>query len=115
MKGLSLCRPISIEDIAELTPRKGAVIRHIKMNKPPQLEEVDERIGQLVDLLAILDQSLSRLEEQYFQELPDEDSPISEAAPDETWTALHQGYSQEIDDKDSEYEKLIQRFPIKSV
>jgi hypothetical protein len=113
MKGLSLSRQIAIEDISELTPRKGSVIRHIKINKPPQLEDVDERVGQLVDLLAILDESLNRLEEQYFQEPADEESAIPDASPDETWTTLHQDYNQEIGDKDSEYDKLLQRFPIK--
>lgn len=110
MKGLSLCRQINIEDITQLTKRRGAQVRHIKLNKPPQLEEVDSKIGQLVDILMILEQSLDKLEQEYFQDVAaDEDSLSEQGDVDENWNALHQEYNEEIDDKDVEYEALLKR------
>jgi hypothetical protein len=108
MKGLSLCRQINIEDIAELTHRKGFITRKITMNKPPQLDEVDERIGQLVDILSFLDESLDRLEHEFFQDISDEGSIATEPQLDEGWRDLREDYRAEIEEKESEYEKLLQ-------
>jgi hypothetical protein len=110
MKGLSLCRQINIEDIAELTPRKGVVIKKVNLNKPPQLDEVDERISQLVDILSDLQGSLDQLEHEYFQDITDEGSVAAEAQPDEDWNELHVEYHAEIDEKEDEYENLLQTF-----
>ncbi|OHS97218.1 hypothetical protein TRFO_36601 [Tritrichomonas foetus] len=111
MKGLSICRQINIEDITELTPRRGAQLVHIKLNKPPQLEEVDSKISQLVDILMILEQSLDKLEQEYFQDVAADDDTLSDQGDiDENWNALHQEYNEEIDDKDIEYEALLKRF-----
>jgi hypothetical protein len=110
MKGLSLLRQISIEDISELTPRRGSVVKKVKLNKPPQLEEVDERIGQLVDILVILEQSLNKLEEDYFQDVSDEESLSVDVPMDERWDALHQEYNDELQEKDREYDALLERF-----
>jgi hypothetical protein len=110
MKGLSFCRQINIEDIAELTPRRGVVTKKISLNKPPQLGEVDERISQLVDILSDLQGSLDQLEHEYFQDITDEGSIAGEAQPDEDWNTLHVEYHAEIDEKEEEYEKLLQPF-----
>ena len=111
MKGLSICRQINIEDITELTRRRGAQVVHIKLNKPPQLEEVDSKIGQLVDILMILEQSLDKLEQEYFQDIAADDDAVSDQGDiDENWNTLHKEYNDEIDDKDVEYEALLKRF-----
>ena len=111
MKGLSICRQINIEDISELTPRRNAVVVKIRLNKPPQLEEVDQKISQLVDVLMILEQSLDKLEQEYFQDIAADDESTEEPGDiDENWNALHQEYNEEIEGKDDEYEALLKRF-----
>ena len=111
MKGLSICRQINIEDITELTPRRNAVTVKVRLNKPPQLEEVDQKIGQLVDVLMILEQSLDKLEQEYFQDIAADDESVEEQGDiDENWAALHQEYNDEIEGKDDEYEALLKRF-----
>jgi hypothetical protein len=115
MKGLSLCRQINIEDITELTHRKGFVTKKINLNKPPQLDEVDERIGQLVDILSLLDESLNRLEHEYFQEISEEGSIAADPQLDDDWHELRTDYTTEIEEKESEYEKLLQPFLAPSV
>ena len=111
MKGLAICRQINIEDITELTPRRGVQVVQIKLNKPPQLEEVDSKINQLVDILMILEQSLDKLEQEYFQDLLDDDDELSNQGDiDENWNTLHKEYNEEIDDKDVEYEALLKKF-----
>jgi hypothetical protein len=110
MKGLSLVRQIKIEDISELTPRRGSVLKKSKFNKPPQLEEVDERIGRLVDILMILQQSLDKLDQEHFQEVTQEDSIAVDVGLDEKWRALHEESNDELQEKDKEYEALLARF-----
>lgn len=111
MKGLSISRQINIEDITELTPRRNTVTVKVRLNKPPQLEEVDQKIGQLVDVLMILEQSLDKLEQEYFQDIAADDESIDEQGDiDENWAALHQEYNDEIEGKDDEYEALLKRF-----
>ena len=115
MKTISLFRQVNIEDIAELTPRRGSVIVTVQINKPPQLEEVDQKIEQLVDMLTVLEQNLDSLEQDYFQDVPGEDIEMTnEDEVDDTWKALHKEYDEEIGDKDEEYEALLKRFNIKS-
>ena len=114
MKSISVCRQINIEDITELTPRKNAVTVHIKLNKPPQLEEVDNKISQPIDVLTILEQSLDSIEQDYFlDEKLEGESDDSEEQNDEevdqNWAALHQEYNEEIQGKDTEYEALLQK------
>jgi hypothetical protein len=110
MKGLSLIRQVSIEDISDLTPRRGSVVKKVKLNRPPQLEDVDERIGHLVDILVILEHSLNKLEHDYFHDVPEEESVSIDVEMDETWTALHQEYNDELQEKDREYDALLERF-----
>lgn len=111
MKGLSLCRQINVEDISELTPRRNAVVVKVRLNKPPQLEEVDQKISQLVDVLMILEQSLDKLEQEYFQDIAADDESIDDQGEvDESWSALHKEYNEEIEGKDDEYEALLKRF-----
>ena len=111
MKGLSICRQINVEDISELTPRRNVVVVKVRLNKPPQLEEVDQKISQLVDVLMILEQSLDKLEQEYFQDIAADDESIDDTGEvDENWTALHKEYNAEIEGKDDEYEALLKRF-----
>jgi hypothetical protein len=110
MKGRLLCRQINIEDITELTPRKAVVIKKISLNKPPQLDEVDQCIHQLVGMLSDLQGGLDQLEHEYFQDITDEGSVAAETQPDEYWNALHTEYHAEIDEKEEEYEKLLEPF-----
>jgi hypothetical protein len=119
MTARSFSRQIKIEDISELTRRRGAVSVKVRLNKPPQLEEVDQRIGQLVDVLMILDKSMDKLEQDYFQEIVAMDSEaeslvqVSEATdPDDTWNQLQQEYHGEIQERDEEYEALLRRFSL---
>lgn len=106
-----MCRQINIEDITDLTPRRGAVTVRLTLNKPPQLEEVDTKISQLVDVLIVLEQNLDKLEQEYFQDIAEvEDSLSDQGDIDENWNALHQEYNEEIGDKDDEYEQLLKRF-----
>lgn len=111
MKGLSICRQINVEDISELTPRRNVVVVKVRLNKPPQLEEVDQKISQLVDVLMILEQSLDKLEQEYFQDIAADDESIDDQGEvDENWSALHKEYNEEIEGKDDEYEALLKRF-----
>ena len=111
MKGLSICRQINVEDISELTPRRNVVVVKVRLNKPPQLEEVDQKISQLVDVLMILEQSLDKLEQEYFQDIAADDESIDDQGEvDENWSALHMEYNEEIEGKDDEYEALLKRF-----
>lgn len=116
MKQLSICRQINIEDITDLTPRRGAITVRLTLNKPPQLEEVDTKISQLVDVLKVLEQSLDKLEQEYFQDIIEDDESLSDqGAVDESWKTLHQEYNDEIGDKDDEYEELLKKFTPKNV
>lgn len=111
MKGLSICRQINVEDISELTRRKNVVVVKVRLNKPPQLEEVDQKISQLVDVLMILEQSLDKLEQEYFQDIAADDESIDDQGEvDESWAALHKEYNEEIEGKDDEYEALLRKF-----
>jgi uncharacterized coiled-coil protein SlyX len=116
MKPLSICRQVNIEDISELTPRRGSIRVTIKLNTPPQLAEVDQRIDRLTSVLMSLEQSLDKLEEDYFHEVSSEAEPPAEIGElDETWVALHKEYNEEIDGKDDEYEALLRRFTVQPV
>ena len=115
MKTISLFRQVSIEDIAELTPRRGAVTVTVQINKPPQLDEVDHKIDKLVDMLTVLEQNLDALEQDFFQDIPNEDVDLgNEDEVEDTWKALHKEYDEEILGKDEEYEALLKRFNIKT-
>lgn len=114
MKTISLFRQVNIEEITELTPRKGAVHVTVQINKPPQIDEVDNKIEKLIDLLTVLEQNLDSVEQDYFQDIPTEDVAISEGDEvDDTWKTLHNEYDNEIFGKDEEYETLLKRFNIK--
>ena len=115
MKTISLFRQVSIEDIAELTPRRGTVTVTVQINKPPQLEEVDNKIDKLIDMLTVLEQNLDALEQDFFQDIPNEDVELgNEDEVEDTWKALHKEYDEEILGKDEEYEALLKRFNIKT-
>ncbi|KAH0786002.1 hypothetical protein GPJ56_010136 [Histomonas meleagridis] len=103
-------RQILIEDITELTPRRGATIVHVKIDKPPELEEVDAKIDQLVDMMAILEGSLDKLEQEYFQDIePIGDSDIDAQSVDENWNVIQNEYNKEFDDKEKEYQALLRK------
>lgn len=113
---LSICRQINIENITNLTPRRGAITVRLTLNKPPQLEEVDSKISLLVDVLKVLEQSLDKLEQEYFQDIIEDDESNSDQGDvDESWKTLHQEYKDEIGDKDDEYEELLKKFTPKNV
>ena len=115
MKTISLYRQVNIEDISELTPRRGAVTVTVQINKPPQLEEVDQKIDKLVDILTVLEQNLDALEQDFFQDVASDDIDISnEDEIEDTWKTLHKEYEEEIITKDEEYEALLKRFDIKT-
>lgn len=110
MKQISLYRQVNLEDITELTPRKGTVIVNVQINKPPQLEEVDNKIAKLVDILSVLEQNLDALEQDYFQDIAEEDESGSETGElDESWKNINQEYNAEIEDADAEYQELVKR------
>jgi hypothetical protein len=115
MKELSLIRQISIEDISEPISRRDSVGKKIELNKPPKLEEVDERIGQLIDIVVILEQSLNKLEQEDFQEVREEESITVDVGLDEGWRALHPIYHHELHKKDREYEALLKGFSAQGV
>lgn len=118
MKCISFCRQIKVEDITELTPRRNTVTVNIKLNKPPQLEEVDNKIAELMDVLDILEQNLDSLEQDYFQDNlqleESENSEQTELKEDDSgkiWNqnSLDQEYYEEIRDKDLQYEALLKK------
>jgi hypothetical protein len=113
MKGLSICRQVNIEDIADLTPRRGIVTVRVKLNRHPHLEEIDQRIGLEVDLLTILEQSLDKLEQDFFQDIAI-DASIEEAGSftDPTWLPIPQDSGAISANQSNEYEALLRRFAV---
>jgi hypothetical protein len=117
----SISRPPRVEDISELTRRKGVQVIKVRLNKVPQMEEVDQRIGQLVDILMILDKSMDKIEQEYFQEM----APVKHSGEewrdsetdigDKSWSRLQREYEGEIRGKDEEYEALLRRFSLEPV
>lgn len=114
MKQISLYRQVNIEDINELTPRKGSVSVTVQINTSPQLEEIDNKISNFIDVLSILEQNLDSLEQDYFEDLDnDTTNNIETPSPDLTWKNLNDEYQEEIDDRDKEYESLLEKFNLK--
>lgn len=114
MKQISLYRQVNIEDINELTPRKGSVSVTVQINTSPQLEEIDNKISNFIDVLSILEQNLDSLEQDYFEDLDnDTTNNIEPPSPDLTWKNLNDEYQEEIDDRDKEYESLLEKFNLK--
>lgn len=114
MKQISLYRQVNIEDINELTPRKGSVSVTVQINTSPQLKEIDNKISNFIDVLSILEQNLDSLEQDYFEDLDnDTTNNIEPPSPDLTWKNLNDEYQEEIDDRDKEYESLLEKFNLK--
>lgn len=114
MKQISLYRQVNIEDINELTPRKGSVSVTVQINTSPQLEEIDNKISNFIDVLSILEQNLDSLEQDYSEDLDnDTTNNIEPPSPDLTWKNLNDEYQEEIDDRDKEYESLLEKFNLK--
>ena len=111
MRGIHLIRQVNIEDLIELTPIKGSIIKKIFINKPPQLEEIDNKISELIDYLNSLEETIENIDQEYFQDIIiDNEIKINEIEKDIEWENLHKEYENEINERDEEYLKIIKQY-----
>ena len=109
-----MIQQVSVEDISALTARKGSITVQIRLNNPPQLEEVDLKIAELVDSLSLLEENIDSLEQDYFQDIIEEGTVSQEADVDENWKALQSEYNEEILSRDQEYDELLKTLSIET-
>ena len=111
MNIINLIRQVNIEDLIELTPIKGSIIKKIFINKPPQLEEIDNKISELIDYLNSLEETIENIDQEYFQDIIiDPEIKINEIEKDIEWENLHKEYENEINERDEEYLKIIKQY-----
>ena len=108
MRGVSLTR-VNIDDISELTPRKGCVTINVQINRPPQLEDIDEKISTLIDVLLSIEKTLDIIEDEYFPKISDDEGFDDES----NWENRQNVITEEIEVQEQEYQAILQKYNLK--